>query len=218
MNCKTLTATLALTGAAVVTSSATAAINVASSLTSWTSGLGTFANSWVIPSNAPNGGYDWTSQVNSNTTSGTVADDGFYYAGISFSGTGLVSTTNGSSLSITATTSAPVTVTFTFNANVRAAGFLVGAATSPPTSITMFVNGAALSPNVMALNNSPSVGSNLGFFGAMASGADVISTLTVTINAGQTVELTGAYLQLVPAPGAVALLGVAGLVGGRRRR
>jgi hypothetical protein len=224
MKSKTTAIVLATSAAAIVAPGAAAAISTASTLNgagSWSAGLHAWANSWVIPSNAPNGSYDWNGNVNSSTTSGTVADDGFYYAGISFSGTGLVGTTNGSSLSIVATSSAPVTVTFTFDARVKAAGFLVSLA-SPALQITMFVNGDATTPHVMAIDPAANGGgTGLGFLGAMAdaTGSETsISTLTLTINAGQTVALSGAYLQLVPAPGALALLGAAGIVGGRRRR
>jgi hypothetical protein len=45
-----------------------------------------------------------------------------------------------------------------------------------------------------------------------------VKTFTLGVSAGTTVTITSFGFAIVPAPGAVALLGVAGLVGSRRRR
>jgi hypothetical protein len=216
MNTKTAIPALVVSAASLASSSASAAINTADTLASWTSGLSGWANSWVIPSNAPNGTYDWTGQVSSSgPTSATIGDDGFYYAGISVTGTGL-SAPSSSVLRLDAT-GGPITVTFTFNANVRGIGFLVSSAV-PGVPITMFTNGLVSSSTTVAVDPSANGGgTGLGFFGASAGLTDSLTSLSVTLNAGQVLDLSGAYLQLVPAPGAVALLGLAGVIGSRRR-
>jgi hypothetical protein len=221
MNFKTTIATSAVLGAALAASTASAALVNTGSLSTWLSNAGGngIASSWVIPSNAPNGNYDWFGQVNvTSSAAATIGDDGFYYAGISVSAGDGLSTTSGSTLSILAS-GAPVTVTFTFNANVVGAGFLVSSAT-PPTSITVFNNGSVGTSSAIAVD--PSLnggGTGYGFFGVYeTSSTSSFTSISITLNANQTLVLSGAYLQLVPAPGAVALLGVAGMVGSRRRR
>lgn len=220
MMSKTTILSSALLGAALTASTASAALQTTGTLASWLSGASGngIASSWILPSNAPNGNYDWTGNVSSSSSiSATIGDDGFYYAGITVSGSGL-SAVGGNVLQISGS-GGPVTVTFTFNANVVGAGFLVSSA-SPPTSVTVFNNGLVGTSSAIAID--PALnggGTGVGFFGVWAqSGADTFTSISVTLNSGQTIALSGAYLQLVPAPGAVALLGVAGMVGSRRRR
>ena len=211
----------ALLGAALSASTASAALQTTGTLSTWLSGANGngILNSWILPGNAPNGNYDWSGNVSSgSSTSATIGDDGFYYAGITVSGAGLSAVSSGSKLQISGA-GGPVTVTFTFNANVVGAGFLVSSA-SPPTSVTVFNNGLVGTSAAIAID--PSLnggGAGTGFFGVYAqSSADTFTSISITLNSGQTIELEGAFLQLVPAPGAVALLGVAGMVGSRRRR
>jgi hypothetical protein len=220
MHSKATIPALVVSVAALTSASASAAINTSDTLSAWTSGLSGWANSWVIPSNAPNGNYSWSGQVASaSSSSATIADGGFYYAGISASGTGLsaVGAGGNSALRLDAT-GGPITVTFTFSANVRGIGFLVSSAV-PSDPITLFTNGLVSSSTIVTVNPlANGGGTGLGFFGASAGLTDTLTSVSVTLNSGQVLELSGAYLQLVPAPGALALLGVAGIVGGRRRR
>jgi uncharacterized protein (TIGR03382 family) len=225
MNTKKSIIALAVAGSAISAATAAAAPVVpgftsTGSLSTWLTGAGNagWANSWIIPSSAPNGNYSWTGQVSSSVpTSATIGDGGFYYAGITASGNGL-SAFNPSTLRIDAA-GGPVTVTFTFNANVRGIGFIVAAAT-PPTSVTVFTQGAVASSTTTSIDPAANGGgTGLGFFGAYSNdNTTVLTSVSITLNSGQFIDLTGAYIQLVPAPGAMALLGVAGLVGGRRRR
>ena len=74
MKSMTTAIVLATSAIAILAPGASAGISTATTLNgagSWTAGLHAWANSWVIPSSAPNGNYDWTGNVNSGTTSGT---------------------------------------------------------------------------------------------------------------------------------------------------
>ena len=61
------------------------------------------------------------------------------------------------------------------------------------------------------------VGSS-GFIGAWNNSSRALQSVTFALQQGATLTITGITYGMVPAPGAVALLGLAGMVGSRRRR
>jgi len=198
--------------AAIAGSSAFASIAPYSSYATWEAAAVGIGGGYIIPGAGTGAGgvYGWANGVNSTTTSGTVSSDDFWYAGISFTASGpvLTATTNGGTLTITG--SGVSSVTFTLDPTaVRAFGFFISTV-SPTTGVSFQVNGAA-SPTYSA---TPSVG---GFIGLVNTGGS-IQTVTMSVSSGQSITLSGAAFYLVPAPGAVALLGAAGLVSTRRRR
>jgi hypothetical protein len=195
---------------AIVTSTSSAAITPYSSYSLWESAAVGIGGGYVIPGAGTGAGglYGWANGVNGTTTSGTVDADGFWYAGISYAGTGLTAATSAGTLTITG--SGVTTVTFTLDPTaVSAFGFFVNSV-SPTTNVSFQVNGSA-SPTYSA---TPAPG---GFIG-LVNTAGAITSVTLSVSDGQTITLSGAAFYLVPTPGAVALLGAAGLVSTRRRR
>jgi hypothetical protein len=82
---------------------------------------------------------------------------------------------------------------------------------SPDTSgVSVSINGG----NFMTVTTP-----NTGFIGVYADQVGTrIDTVAFALSSNQSVEITGFTVAVIPAPGAMALLGVAGLVGSRRRR
>jgi hypothetical protein len=116
----------------------------------------------------------------------------------------------------------PFSMTFTFSAGggPSPANFLGGVGfaytISPGQSMSVTVNYAGGNAST---GNFPASGSGSLFVGVWTSGGTAVQS--VVFSAGQpntTITITDIYYGLVPAPGAVALVGVAGLVGSRRRR
>jgi hypothetical protein len=112
-------------------------------------------------------------------------------------------------------------LTFTFTNSTGSAGGLYG------IGFFFNVSSTASNWNVVATFGSTSAGTNQTFaatgnwVGFYTDAPSTLLTVTFTNSTGganNTVEVTGLAYALVPTPGAAALLGVAGLVGSRRRR
>jgi hypothetical protein len=119
------------------------------------------------------------------------------------------------------------TLTFTFPSAatfaVRGFGFTYTGGAGSPFTIGLAVNGNVL-PNQTIQTGT---GNFIGVYQDTASDLTVapnlnpgpsITSITMWVSSGNGFTITGSSFNLVPAPGAVALLGVAGLVGSRRRR
>ena len=108
-------------------------------------------------------------------------------------------------------------VTFTFPSAasfpVRGFGFYYTGGAGAPFTVFTSINGINQSQQTI-LNASNQF---LGFYADDVADAN-ISSITLVVSSGNGFTMTGSAFALVPAPGAVALLGVAGLVGTRRRR
>jgi hypothetical protein len=120
------------------------------------------------------------------------------------------------------TTGTPFSMTFTFSGSGSApANFMGGVAfdfTVTPgqlISVTATYTGGNATTGTYNAAGAPTAL----FVGFWSSGGQGIDSVTFTAGgANTTFEITNIYYGLVPAPGAIALVGVAGLVGSRRRR
>ncbi len=109
-------------------------------------------------------------------------------------------------------------VTFTFSSSAGSApntglfGLFFSFNTSGVSAMTVTaVNGGT---NSTSFNP----GANPAFIGIWESNFDAIQSVSFDLAPGSTLEITQIEYGLVPTPGALALVGVAGLVGSRRRR
>ncbi len=187
----------------------------------------------------------YTSQANWNTAAnaltGEYTDPGSFVAGSNVGGVAAVysggwenfTVTAGSggtavwnaNTSIVLTAAAGALTSFTFNFYDAPSGGSSGiwgfymafnpAMTGSGTSFNLAANGTPF-------NGVGPFTTFLGWVADQPAGATFpnapVTTFTLGVSAGQTVTITGFGFAIVPAPGAVALLGVAGLVGSRRRR
>ena len=96
---------------------------------------------------------------------------------------------------------------------VRGFGIYFGNAVGVPYNITLYVNGDEIGQQTITTTASQ-------FLGIYADSLldDDITSITMSLSVNRGLSITGSAFALVPAPGAVALLGVAGLIGTRRRR
>ena len=121
---------------------------------------------------------------------------------------------------LTTGTNSPTEMTFTFSASSGAGNFLAGVgfafSINPGQSIAVTMNfqGGGATTGFYT----PTSSSNA-FVGFWTSGSNAVTSVTFqAASAGSVFTVTDIYYGLVPAPGAVALVGLAGLVGSRRRR
>jgi len=199
----------------LVATAANAGVTTYSNLGSWTT-----AGQIVITNSGP--GYFFGSGVTGDptplafsagtmsSTAGAISGGGFYYGGASFatSGTGTVSG-SGSSFTFTAGLNTS-TLVFTVDTNIR--GFALEYTTTA-TIGELFMQGA---------NNAPPVGAaevtvGAGWMGVVNT-AGTINQVVITLNGGESLTITGANYLAIPAPGAAALAGLAGVVCVSRRR
>lgn len=201
---------IAITAAALaVAGSAQAALQVTSTYATWSGGVAGFTAP-IVKGDLLYGTGTGTSGSGSSASAGTW--------GLQFN---VASDTNSmgwtSSTVVVGVAGGLQTLTFTFPSGgtfpVRGFGFYYTGGTGSPFNI-----GVAVNSNVLA-NQTIATGSNnfLGFY--QDTPADpAITSVTLFVSSGNGFTMTGSAFALVPAPGAVALLGVAGLVGSRRRR
>jgi hypothetical protein len=108
-------------------------------------------------------------------------------------------------------------VTFTFPSAgdfpVRGFGFYYTGGIGSPFTVFTSING--VNQSAQTIQNASN--QFLGFYADNGVDANITS-ITLVVSANNSFTMTGSAFALVPAPGAVALLGVAGLVGSRRRR
>ena len=220
MNRKTMTF-LAAAAAIGATSAATAAVQTASTINSWTGNANAIiaaqsGNAYIIGSGITGDptplAFSVSGSGSSPFTSGSIGGGGFYYAGVTLGASNGTWTTSGSNLVFTASGVSNGQLTFTMNANVWgiALQYSVG-----PSSNEAFVqsNGA---PSLFSSSVATTGGG--GWLGITNDTGGGVSVVNLTISAGQSITFVGAQYLMVPAPGAVALVGLAGLVGGPRRR
>jgi hypothetical protein len=206
--------------AATVTSlgtAANAAVVLYSGTDASTSGWTAAANSsastsgYVLPGTGTGSGgtYSWGTATATTSGSGGAASvtSTFYYAGFTFTAAGGNFVTDGSTIAFTAGGSGG-SVAISVGSNVWGALFAVSGVN--PTGVSVTVDGSPLGGSPVNLTG------GAGVFGAINTAA--ISGFLVNFAAGGTMTFDNAQLLIVPAPGAMALLGVAGLVGVRRRR
>jgi hypothetical protein len=121
------------------------------------------------------------------------------------------------------TTGTPFGMTFTFSASggPSPANFMGGVGfaftVTPGQTITVTANytGGSATTGTYTAASAPTAL----FVGFWSNGGVGINSVSFTAgNANSTFTISDIYYGLVPAPGAVALVGVAGLVGSRRRR
>jgi hypothetical protein len=133
-------------------------------------------------------------------------------------------TNNMASTASTVTINAAVslqTVTFTFPSAgtfpVRGFGIYYTGGGASPFNISVAINGVLSSANPVQIATGPNA--FLGIYQDRGAGPDISSVEFIISGApGNSITITGSAFALIPAPGAVALVGVAGLVGSRRRR
>jgi hypothetical protein len=209
--------TCIMAAAAATTLAATAAnaaVTTYSNIGSWTSAGGA-----VITNSGP--GYFFGSGISgdptplafsastTSSTAGTISGGGFYYGGASFaaSGTGTVSG-SGSSFTFTAGLNTS-TLVFTVNTNLWA--FALQYTTTAGAS-ELYMQGS---------NNAPPVGQaeiTIGTWMGVVNTSATINQIVITLNGGESLTITGAQYLAIPAPGAAALAGLAGVVCVSRRR
>ena len=211
---KTLIAPLA---AAALVSAANAAVSSFSSVGSWQTAA-TAAGGYTDPgtfSGATGSGGTWTFGAGWETLSTTMS---------SASGSGSINIT-GSTMTITASSTAATTVTFTFS-SPQLPPYISGGngVYGVYFSFSSLSNGnVGMEANGVSVNG---VGPYTNFIGMVINTTDSptgtalapFQSVALTFAAGSTATVDGMAFQVVPAPGALALVGAAGLVGARRRR
>jgi hypothetical protein len=209
--------TCIIAAAAATTLAATAAnagVTTYSNIGSWTS-----AGQAVISASGP--GYFFGSDITgdptplafsastTSATAGTIDGGGFYYGGASYAATG-TGTVSGSGSSFTFSAGANTsTLVITVNANIW--GFALQYTTTAGAG-ELFMQGS---------NNAPPLGQSeitIGTWMGVVNTAATINQIVISLNGGDTLTITGAQYLAIPAPGAAALAGLAGVVCVSRRR
>lgn len=209
---------IASLGSFTLASVANAAITVTTNASTWATEMANLPATYVDPgaiSNVTGSGNNWT------------GGDGWeYFALTSTATSGAVSTT-GSSPAVTALNFASST---TFAFTQFQFDFVGAEAAWGPTgtngiygvlfNITFTPNTSGITVTVNGTQNFTVSTPNTGVIGVysdlLADGR--IDTISFSLSSGQSAVMTGYTVGIIPAPGALALLGAAGLVTGRRRR
>ena len=208
--------------AVAVASSAGAAVTAYNNLAAWQAAA-SGAPAGIITAGGAVYANDWSGSY-APTGTGTITFGGGWQQMTAVS-TGPALSVAGTAIAVSNGTSLQ-NVTFTFLANSWGSphgptgtdgfyGFGISFNNSTATSIQIVVNNTFDPTNPMIL----SVSGASGFVGVVVDfGGTKLSTVTFSMNSGQGFDVTGTQFAAVPAPGAAALLGLAGLVGTRRRR
>jgi hypothetical protein len=182
------------------------AVNTAIGTTGGYYDPGTFANWTGTSSTTGTAGYGWEAFTVS-VTNGTVAEvsGNLVFTSISSSSVMGVTFTFDRSTAVAPTASEGV-YGFGLNISILPSGF---------DFIGIDANGASVA-------NGPYANGFVGIVGSVttppAPTNPPLLNIVFDFQGGSTVTVTGTNYYMVPAPGAVALLGVAGIVGSRRRR
>lgn len=218
-----------LVAVSALTSGASAALNFYNSFASWqTAASGVPAG--IITAGGAVYGSDWSGGYAPTDTTPTptgLISFGGGWQRMTAQSTGPALTVSGSNISVSNNSSAVQNITFTFTANTWGApngpvdpngfyAFGINFTGFNGTDIYVVVNNNLVTAqNVTGLGTSGFVGVVLDYTGATGIR---LKTVTFIVSQNQGMDITGAAFGAVPAPGAAALIGLAGLVGSRRRR
>jgi hypothetical protein len=210
---------IAISAAALTAAAANASVTSFNSLATW-------AAAAPSPTTTPAGYTDpgtFSNGVQVNATTVTAGLGWEQFTASIIGGTLTVDTVN-NTLSIAAGSTGAATVTWTFDHQYlppyTAGGDGIWAIAFNFSSLS---NGnVGMESNGVPVNG---VGPYTTFIGATINAANVptgtaiapFSTFSLTFAANSTAVINGSYYGIVPAPGALALLGVAGMIGSRRR-
>jgi len=210
---------IASAGSLALTAAASAAFQVTQSNATWASGTSAIPVTYTDPgsiANTSGSGLSWT------------GGDGWEAFALTTTGNSGAVTLTGSSPSVTAINFA-ASSTFAFTQfqfdfvgseqiwgpqgtdGIYSVGFNISFTPGPDTAgVTVTVNG---------VHNLVVNGAATGFVGVYAGaiGDGRIDTISFSLSSGQSAIVTGFTVGVIPAPGAIALLGAAGLISRRRR-
>jgi hypothetical protein len=219
---------IAISAAALSTAAASASVNLTTSTASWTSAATYYATTTLITDTL-----QYATQTSGNLVTSTSSGNGYHswadwtatspapgtqltLSAAGTSGAFMTANDNQSSIKITFTNNTGNAQTGVMGAGVA---FSFDSSGVPATGdITVsFANG--LSSSLTQVNLSS------GFVGVwnenpISGNWYKIASITISVSGSNpgVLSVGSVYVGLVPAPGAVALVGVAGLVGSRRRR
>ena len=212
---------IAISAVALTAASASAAVVATDNNATWVTG---FQNLYT------SGGF-WVDTLGNATVSGATVVGGHGWGEYVVTSTNTTSaltvTGAGAARSIVATPD-PITndnyINFNFTGASGQAGGMYGigiyftvsaAASDPPAPLVLATFDGSGNTNSW---NTFVVAPGVNFIGFYSDNAEEIVDLTLMFGNGTIITVTDLEYGLVPAPGAIALVGVAGLVGSRRRR
>jgi hypothetical protein len=206
---------IAISAVALTTGAAHAGVVATTAFTTWQTGFQTTYTNETFYTDTLNNAVSTGSQVTGGHGWGV-------YTATSVSTTSTFSLSgSGSGTSIVATPT-PSTNDNVVNFNFADSGSMYAIAFTFSTSNA---NVQALQPRVTAyfvtesgFLNSFVVTPSFNFVGFYSTSSEKITNVEFSFDSGAVLTFTDIELGLVPAPGAVALVGVAGLIGSRRRR